>query len=94
MRSLAEEEWKRVYGDWRTNADFAWPYFRDAFDKGRQSVVVAQKTFYEILRSKIMLSGPVAENVIEELNTWLSEIKTPGATDGRIALDSIQKKLK
>ena len=94
MRSLAEEEWKRIHGDWPTETDFAWPYFRDAFNKGRASVVTSQQSFYEILRSKLMFSGPVADNVIEELNTWLSEIKTPGATDGRISLDSIQKKLK
>ena len=94
MKSLAEEEWKKVHGSWPTDADFAWPFFRDAFNKGRQSVVTAQRSFYEILRSKLMLSGPVADNILEELDTWMSEIQTPGATDGRIDIDAIRKKLK
>ena len=41
-----------------------------------------------------MLSGPVADNILEELDTWMSEIQTPGATDGRIDIDAIRKKLK
>ena len=91
MKSLAEEEWKKVHGSWPTDADFAWPFFRDAFNKGRQSVVTAQRSFYEILRSKQMLPGPVADGVIRELKTWMSEIQT---TDGRIDIDAIRKKLK
>ena len=94
MKSLAEEEWKKVHGKWPTDADFAWPYFKQAFNAGRNSVVTSQKTFYEILRSKLMLSGPVADNILEELNTWMSQIQTPGASDGRVSIDSIRKKLK
>ena len=94
MKSLAEEEWKKIYGRWPESTDFAWPYFQNAFEKGRQSVVTSNRSFYEILRSKLMLSGPVADNILEELDTWMSEIQTPGASDGRIDIDAIRKKLK
>lgn len=93
-KSLAEEEWYKIYGNWPNESDFAWPFFRDAFNVGRASVVESKKSFYEILRSKFLFSSEISDNIINELNKWLSEIKTPNPSDDRISLLSIRKKLK
>lgn len=93
-KSLAEEEWYKVYGEWPKDNDFAWPFFRDAFNCGRESVVVSNKSFYEILRSKFLFSSEIADNVIDELKEWLSGIQTPGSPDDKISILNILKKLK
>jgi hypothetical protein len=93
-KTLAEEEWKKIYGTWPTESDFAWPFFRDAFDIGRNSVIVSNKTFYEVLRSKFLFSSEVATNILEELEEWLSGIQPSGSSDDRISISSIKKKLK
>ena len=91
-KSLAEEEWYKIYGDWPNGSDFAWPFFRDAFNAGRETVVESKKSFYEILRSKFLFSSEISDNIIDELKQWLSEIQTTGASDGRIDLSTIDRK--
>lgn len=93
-KSLAEEEWYKIYGDWPNESDFAWPFFRDAFNAGRATVSEEKKSFYEILRSKFLFSSEIADGIVDELKQWLLEIQTSGSTDGRIAVSTICKKLK
>jgi hypothetical protein len=93
-RTLAEEEWYKFYGSWPTESDFAWPIFRDAYDAGRESVVTSDKTFYEILRSKFLFSSEVSNNILHELDKWLSEIQTSCSGDDRVSISTIRKKIK
>jgi len=93
-KSLAEEEWYKIYGNWPNESDFAWPVFRDAFNAGRKTVSESKKSFYEILRSKFLFSSEIADDIVDELKQWLSEIQTPGTSDGRISVSTICKKLK
>lgn len=93
-KSLAEEEWHKIYGNWPNESDFAWPFFRDAFNAGRESVVETNKSFYEILRTKFLFSSEIASDIIIELDKWLSSIHLPGSSDDKISISIIRKKIK
>lgn len=93
-KTLAEEEWKKIYGNWPSDSDFAWPFFRDAFDAGNNCVKVENKSFYGILRSKFLLSSEVSEDILNELDLWLKSIQTISQSDDRVSISSIRKKLK
>ena len=93
-KTLAEEEWKKIYGHWPTDSDFAWPFFRDAFSAGQNTLKPENQSFYDILRSKFLFSSDVADNIVDELDKWLSTIQTVSQFDDRISVSSIRKKLK
>jgi hypothetical protein len=93
-KTLAEEEWKKIYGEWPTDSDFAWPFFRDAFDAGNNTVKTENKSFYDILRSKFLFSSEIADDIVDELDEWLSSIQTISQSDDRISVSSIRRKLK
>lgn len=93
-KTLAEEEWKKIYGDWPSDSDFAWPFFRDAFNAGQETVTVENQSFYDILRSKFLFSSEIADDIVNELSNWLSSIQTTSQSDDRISISSIRKKLK
>ena len=93
-KTLAEEEWKKIHGDWPSDFDFAWPFFRDAFDAGQNTVKSENQSFYDILRSKFLFSSEIAEDIVNELDKWLSSIQTISQSDDRISVSSILRKLK
>jgi hypothetical protein len=93
-KTLAEEEWKKIHGDWPSDSDFAWPFFRDAFDAGQNTVKPENQSFYDILRSKFLFSSDVADDVVDELDKWISSIQTTSQSDDRISSSSIRRKLK
>jgi hypothetical protein len=93
-KTLAEEEWKKIYGDWPSDSDFAWPFFRDAFDAGKKSTKTENQSFYEILRSKFLFSSEIADDILNEFDVWLSSIRTTSQSDDRISVSLIRKKLK
>lgn len=76
--NTAEEEWMRLFGYEPTEEDFAWPLFRDAYYAGKEQLkdeYTGQEgfqTFYDVCRTKLLLSQPQTDAIIKELKQWIS----------------------
>lgn len=73
----AEEAWIESFGYEPTDEDFAWPVFRDAFYAGREQVrdevyeQIGFQTFYDVCRTKLLLSQSQTDDIIRELVDWI-----------------------
>lgn len=79
----AEDAWLESFGNYPTDEDFAWPFFRDAFYAGREMVrdeseanITGRRTFYDVCRSKLLLGQSICDDIILELNKWIPEAAT------------------